>query len=243
MRERFLRFAESSYFSGTDNLECKMIKNKCILLTLFVFFILSCQKGNSNKIEQGRHIKGQVLISKKLPQIKITLDESFTYQGKFAFKIRDIAKGERYIFVDSDNYKIKRMFIAQFEEFLPANDEFYRYSFQDAMKIRNHKFKQNTYAYSNSESIAVNPEGESALTFKFLSDKGFTVEDELMMSRFVTVAGEDRKHELILFYVENVSESGHKLIEFYEDDNKTQVWQNISKYLTERSLQNFEIIE
>ncbi len=220
-----------------------MMRTKCILTTLLVFVILSCQKGSSNKVELERYIKGQNLISKKLPKIKITLDESFAYQGKFDFKISDIAKGERYIFVDSDNYKVKRMFMAQFEGFLASNDEFYRYSFANAMKIGNHKFRQNTYAYSNSESIAMNPEGEAALTFKLLTDKGFTIEDEMMMSRFVTVAGEERKHELILFYVENVSESGHKLIEFYEDDTETQIWQDISKHLTERSLQNFEIIE
>ena len=220
-----------------------MMRTKCILTTLLVFVILSCQKGSSNKVELERYIKGQNLISKKLPKIKITLDESFAYQGKFDFKISDIAKGERYIFVDSDNYKVKRMFMAQFEGFLASNDKFYRYSFANAMKIGNHKFRQNTYAYSNSESIAMNPEGEAALTFKLLTDKGFTIEDEMMMSRFVTVAGEERKHELILFYVENVSESGHRLIEFYEDDTETQIWQDISKRLTERSLQNFEIIE
>ncbi len=220
-----------------------MMRTKCILTTLLVFVILSSQKGSSNKVELERYIKGQNLISKKLPKIKITLDESFAYQGKFDFKISDIAKGERYIFVDSDNYKVKRMFMAQFEGFLASNDEFYRYRFANATKIGNHKFRQNTYAYSNSESIAMNPEGEAALTFKLLTDKGFTIEDEMMMSRFVTVAGEERKHELILFYVENVSESGHKLIEFYEDDTETQIWQDISKHLTERSLQNFEIIE
>ena len=126
---------------------------------------------------------------------------------------------------------------------MPANDEFYRYSFKNATKLGNHKFRQNTYAYSNSEAIAANPEGEAALTYNFLTNQGFKVEDELMMSRFVTVAGEDRKHELILFYFENVSESGHKLMKFYQGDHVTQVWQDISKHLTERSLKNFEILE
>ena len=220
-----------------------MLRYKYLLFLFFGFLILSCQKDSLNRAEQVRYVNGQILISEKLPPIKIIFEESFAYQGKFDFKIRDIAKGERYIFVDSENYKIKRIFIAQFEGFLPSNSEFYRYRFENATKIGNHKFKQNTYAYSNSESIATNPEGEAALTFKFLREKGFAIEDELMMSRFVTVAGEDRKHELILYYLENVSESGHKLAEFYEENDETLIWQNISKYLTERSLQNFEVIE
>jgi len=192
------------------------MKNGWLFLTLLILFILSCQNGGSEKIKQARYVDGQILISQKLPKIKIAVDESFAYQGKFDFKIRDVAKGERYISVDSRNNEIKRMFIAQFEFFLPSNDEFYRYSFKNAMEIGSHKFKQNTYAYSNAEAIAANPEGEAALTFKFLTGRGFKIEDELMVSRFVTVAGQDRKHELILFYLENVSESGHKLGEFYE---------------------------
>ncbi len=220
-----------------------MMVSKRILFFLFAFLILSCGKDSPSKEEQERYVEGQSLFSMKLPKIKIALDEAFAYQGKFDFKIRDVAEGERYIFVDSENLKITRMFIAQFEWFLPSNDESYRYSFTNAMKMGNHKFRQNTYAYSNSESLAANPAGEAALTFKFLSDKGFEIEDELMMSRFVTVDGEDRKHELILFYMENVSDSGYELKEFYDDDSETQIWLDISKSITERSLRNFEIIE
>lgn len=219
------------------------MKNGWIFFTLIILFIWSCQKNSSGKVEQERYVNGQILISQNLPKIKIAIDKSFIYQGNFDFKIRDIAEGERYIFVDSENNEIKRMFIAQFEGFLPSNDEFYRYSFKNATQMGHHQFRQNTYAYSNSESIADNSEGEAALTFKFLTDKGFKIEDELMMSRFVTVAGENKKHELILFYLENVSESGHRLIEFYKDDRATKTWRDISQGLTERSLKNFEIME
>jgi len=219
------------------------LRNGYLISILILLVFTSCQKNSPGKEENGRFVMGQILTSEKLPKIKIALDDSFVYQGKIDFKIRDIAIGERYIFIDSENHIVKRMFIAQFEGFLPSSEEFYRYSFVNATEMGNHKFRQNTYAFSNSESMAANPVGEAALTFNFLKDKGFKVEDELMMSRFVTVAGKDKKHELILFYVENVSESGHRLENFYEDDSETQIWQDISKYLTERSLQIFEIIE
>ena len=39
----------------------------------------------------------------------------------------------------------------------------------------------------------------------FLRERGYRLEDELMLSRFATVAGPDKKHELILFYIENVA--------------------------------------
>lgn len=68
------------------------MKNEWLFFTLLILFILSCQKGISKKIEQERYVDGQILISQKLPKIKITLDESFTYQGKFDFKIEILRK-------------------------------------------------------------------------------------------------------------------------------------------------------
>ena len=220
------------------------MKNISLLLNLIILSILSCQKGIPDEEIQDRYVEGQTLISKNLPEIKISIDRSFVYVGKFDFKIRNVAAGERFVFVESEDNKIKRMFIAQFEGFLPSIDDFYRYNMENASQLGNHKFRQNTYAYSNLKSIAENPEGEAALTFNFLKDKGFTLEDEWMMSRFVTVTGVDKKHELILFYLENVSDSGHQLIEFYDaEDNNTEIWKHISKSLTERSLQHFKVIE
>jgi hypothetical protein len=55
------------------------------------------------------------------------------------------------------------------------------------------------------------------------------------------VPDEEKTHELILFYIENASSSNHKLAEFYEGDDDTEVWKKISKELTERSLKAFKI--
>jgi hypothetical protein len=65
--------------------------------------------------------------------------------------------------------------------------------------------------------------------------------DELMMSRFVTVPDEAKKHELILFYIENVSSTKHKLNEFYKGNDETEIWRQISQELTSRSLKAFKI--
>ncbi len=188
-----------------------------------------------------RFVKGRVLVSSGLPDIRVKVSKAFRYVGKFDFTIRDVAKGERYVFAETEGRKIKRLFIAQFEAILPASAVTYNYSFKDALTLGGHKFRQNTFAYSNRESRRENPLGEGALTADFLSRKGYTLEDELMMSRFVTVPDAARKHELILFYVENVSGSGHRLQEFYAGDTETPVWQEISRGLTGRSLENFSV--
>lgn len=190
-----------------------------------------------------RVVQGNTLISTALPNIRIRIDRAFRYVGKIDFKIRDVAQGERYIFVESQDKVITRMFIAQFEGFLSNNAMTYNYSFQNALDLNGHRFKQNTFAYSNKEARTKNPTGEAALTAAFLRENGLALEDELMMSRFVTVPDSERRHELILFYVENASSTGRRLQEFYERDTETEVWKELSKTLTAKSLKNFEILQ
>ena len=191
--------------------------------------------------QNERKVIGKTLISNQLPQIRVELNGNFKFVGKFNFTIRDVAKGERFVFVDARKDKIHRLFIAQFEAILPESNEIYRYNFDNAQKFSSHKFRQNTFAYSNLEAEKENPNGEATLTAKFLKSKGYLLEDELMMSRFVTVPDEAKKHELILFYLENVSKTKHKLAEFYKGDDETDVWRQISNALTNRSLKAFKI--
>jgi hypothetical protein len=191
---------------------------------------------------QKRSVVGKTLISDALPKIKVKLKGDFRYVGKFDFRIRDVAAGERYVFVEADrNKRIRRLFIAQFEGFLPGVAQTYNYRFDDALKFGAHKFRQNTYAYSNEESERENPQNEGALTAKFLREKGYKFEDEFMMSRFVTVPDAERRHELILFYIENVGPTGRRVSDFYRGDDETEIWREISAGLTERSLKAFEI--
>lgn len=191
---------------------------------------------------QKRAVRGKILLSDALPKIEIKLKGDFRYVGKFAFKIREVAAGERFVFVEADkNKRVQKLFIAQFEGFLPGVPETYNYRFDGALEFGKHKFRQNTFAYSNRESERENPENEGALTAKFLRRKGFSIEDEFMMSRFVTVPDAERRHELILFYIENVGPTGHRLNDFYRGDGETEIWRKISEDLTKRSLQSFEI--
>ena len=211
------------------------IKKYIILNALIAFAV-----GASNS--QTRTVEKQTLISTELPKIAITVDPAFKYIGKFDFVLKEIAKGERYVFVDADRgKKIKRLFIAQFEGFIPGNSHTYNYRFDNAELMAGHKFRQNTFAYSNLESERDAPAAEAALTAKFLRDRGYKLEDELMMSRFLTVPDAERRNELILFYLENASTTGKNIADFYADDEETTVWKNISVGLTARSREAFKV--
>jgi len=209
-----------------------------IAVRLFLFLTLFAVSGGA----QTRKVKGQTLISRDLPRIAVHVDKEFRYVGKFDFILKEIAKGERFVFVDADrNKKILRLFIAQFEGFLPGKPNTYNYSFDRAEIMAGQKFRQNTYAYSNVEAERENPTAEAALTAKFLRGRGFEVEDELMMSRFLTVPDAERRNELILFYLENVSKTGKTILDFYSGDSETDIWKEVSIGLTARSRNSFKL--
>lgn len=190
-----------------------------------------------------RTVKDNTIISNALPNIRVRVDRAFAYAGKIDFKIREVVQGERYVFIETQDKRIVRLFIAQFENFLPGNALTYNYSFEDALDWAGHRFKQNTFAFSNEEARSQNPDGEAALTAAFLREKGFVLEDELMASRFVTVPDSARRHELILFYIENVNATGRRLQELYHDGEETVLWKNLSHELALRARKNFEILK
>lgn len=193
--------------------------------------------------QPDRIVQDNVLTSSALPQTRIQVDQAFSYVGNFEFTIRDIAYGERHVFVDAQGSKVKRLFIFQFEGFLPNNEHFYRYTFTNAEVIAGFRFRQNTWAYSNASSAKENPAGEGPLTAEFLREKGYELEDELMMSRFLMVPDEAKRNEMILFYLENASSTGYTIASFYDEkDEPTAHWKSLSVGLTERSRRAFEVL-
>ncbi len=62
-----------------------------------------------------------------------------------------------------------------------------------------------------------------------------------MKSRFITLAGDDKKHELILYYMENVSTIGTALRDIFDNDEPSEIWKQISTKLKVRSQKRFVV--
>jgi len=195
------------------------------------------------EVPPRRYVRGRVLRSDKFPNIQLRLSKGFRFVGKFSFTVPNMAKGERYVFAETRGRKVKRLFIAQFETVLPDSSETYNYSFKDALILSGHKFKPNTFTFSRRASMKKDPPDEGVLTDEFLSRKGYILEDEVMVSRAVNVPDVERKHELILFYMENISESGHALRDFYNGEERTVIWRELSRDLTRRFFESFTVLK
>ena len=215
------------------------------------------QSSSSNIPIPERKVVNNVIISPVLPEIEIKVDPEFEYVGKFDFEIiassneyeddikgKAIAGGERVVFVNADASKaVKKLFIVQFEGFLPEFDYTYNYNFDNAEYIGKIKYRPNTWFYNSKELAIQNPNNEGAKTRNFLQDKGYSLEDEYMMSRFVGLASEDRVHEIIIYYIEMLGSTTGYSLDVYENEVAQEEKEKIRLDLVDRSKKSFSIIK
>lgn len=235
-----------------------------VLIAVFVF-LLSCQtkkkevkdEGQSVSTEEAlkRVVKSNVLISNDLPKIEIKVDDAFRFIGQFDFEIlassdeypeemrgKPVAAGERYVFASTDeDSSINKLFIVQFEGFLPENDFIYNYNFSSADSIGGNRYRHNTWFYDSKKLAQENPDGEGAITRTLLEDKGYALEDEFMMSRFVGLASEDRKNEIIIYYLEMLNKTTGLSLQEYENSISDEKVESIRNSFIARSIKSFDI--
>ncbi len=80
-------------------------------------------------------------------------------------------------------------------------------------------------------------------TVTFLEREGYQLESEQTVSRFARVVDAARRHELIIFYHENVLDTGHSLAEISEDGGVLPQHTAIAEALTKRSLKRFSVLD
>lgn len=211
----------------------------CGLLVVFWSSIFVANAVDSENPNQ--YMSEGILISRAEPSLAIDVVDDFEFVGRHPFAIRQVAAGERFVFVKAETRRIQKLLIVQFEGFLPGVDDFYRYDLTGKPIVAGLPFRSNGYAFNIVESAAANPESESAATYPFLEDKGFSVPDELMMWRSLTVADKARRKEMIIFYLEDVKAAGLALANLYVDDAATEVWIGIQEGLEKKANDSFRL--
>jgi len=241
--------------------------NKHIIPGVIFALLLCCQTQPKEAVRASmvdpqqeppqRSVEGNTLISHQLPPIKIEVAEEFSFVGSFDFEIiaasdeypkemqgKPVAAGERFVFAVWDADKvIEKLFIVQLEGFLPSNDFKYNYNFDHADFMGENKYRHNTWFYDSKKSAQQNPHSEGARTRTFLQEKGFQLADQFMMSRFVGLASTDRKHEIIIFYLEMLTQTTGYILRDFEQSISSEEREAIEGSLVKRSRKSFTIIE
>jgi hypothetical protein len=200
-----------------------------------------------------REVHGRLLRSSTLPKIAILVDDGFVYAGKSSFVLKEKAQVERFHFVQVEEKLIQRMIVVQFEGFLEGIEGSYRFGVPSVLAggdyrfspepipLGGHDYIHNTWAFDLVANMRSNPGNESGYTYRLLHEAGYEIPHEWIMSRFVRAVGPGSRSEIILFYMEALSELGIELREFPENAPPSRRYEEISKGVTERSLQAIQI--
>ena len=174
--------------------------------SLAIFFLLGSfvLTAAQNIDQSARAVKGRILISKDAPELRLKFGKKFKFAGSQRFVLYDRANAEQYFFVEAANNKIKRLYMLQFEGFLPKIDGTYDYNEPQTVEIGGSRYFSNTENIANVEAaLSAVPGSDIAKAAKFLQDKGFTLMKSLKYQRFVRVLDEDKRREFIILYIED----------------------------------------
>ncbi len=194
-------------------------------------------------VQASRNISGNIIVSETNPSLAVQVDQNFSYLGRHPITIGDVAAGERFVFAELSGTNANRLFIVQFEGFLPGIEDEYRYNLSNSPIVAGYPFRSNAYSFDLAQSVANNPGGESASTNKFLKARGLAAPKLWMMWRSLTVASADKRHEMILFYVEDAATHGMTMDDIYDPvtDRDTPVWKAMQADLEKRANASFQL--
>lgn len=172
--------------------------------------------------ESSARVEKNVFVADVPYTLRMTLDPKFQYLGRFPFDIKGIAGGYRYVWGETDIGKhLRRTFIVQAEGYYLGNQGSYKYGTPNPATLGGDVYQHNVWIYDNDQSAQENPGNESDLTRKFIRDKGYEWEFQLVMSRFARIVDESRKNEIIFFYFENLNSYTTKRVSDFPEEGKT----------------------
>ena len=214
----------------------KMSASLLALLVLYVSLLVSSQ------IRQAR-VEHNSFFSSDNPRITVEVDRKLKYVGSVPFTIDHEAAGYRYIFVQTNHGRhIAQMFIIQQEGFLATSNDTYKYPITRPVRLGNFEYQHSVFLYDNSAAAREQPGKEAWATQQFLADRGYSLDSELIMSRFARPADSQHKHEIIFFCFENLASYGHKLTDFPEGTDSPEK-QNIKARVDENCRGAFHVTD
>src|SRR5437660_12333609 len=175
-----------------------------VFVGLLLPAIVSAQSANKSAATQTRRVKGRVLTSTSLPPIRIKFDKSFKYVGSQSFILYDRAQVEQHFFVNANKQnRIKRMYMMQFEGYLPNIKATYDYPLTKTVNLGGQTYIVNSEGIPNvPAALKQNPQSDVTRAASFLESKGYRISESIMFQRFVRLVDDAKRNEFILLYVE-----------------------------------------
>jgi hypothetical protein len=191
-----------------------------------------------------RRVKGHTLTSTQLPPITIKFDKAFKYVGSQSFILYENARVEQYFFVADDEGRIKRMFMVQFESYLPSNNYTYDYKISNTVNLGGLDFMYDAAVVNVPLFRKQYPNSDAGRAAAFLEAKGYNLGGEdIMFERYIRLVDETRRNELLIVYYENLSGTGLTAADMSEKGRAAGQRDKIFQELRKRAIKSFTILK
>jgi hypothetical protein len=149
--------------------------------------------------DAARRTVQHVLHSAAMPPLTVTVSSDLTYLGRLNYDVQDVAQAEEHVFADTADGKLRRVFIAHFEHFLPGNEHVFNYPRLRMTTLGQHEYLHQTWAIREFDLFKI------PAMLEFLRSRNLGAEASWLVDRYVRAVDEERKNEVIFFYLEAAS--------------------------------------
>ncbi|HJU53125.1 MAG TPA: hypothetical protein VJ715_01090 [Pyrinomonadaceae bacterium] len=190
----------------------------------------------------ARRVEGRTLVSNALPPIRLKFDKDFDYVGTQSFILYNSAQVEQHFFVDADGGRIRRMFMVQFEGYLPTNKHIYDYKIKDTIRLGGLDFMYDTNVANVPAFRKQYPDSDAGRAAAFLEAKGYLLEGEdIIFQRYVRLVDEARRNELLVIYYENLKGTGLTAADLSADGRAAAERDRLFREVQKRALKGFKV--
>lgn len=159
------------------------------------------------KFSPKRVVSHQTLKSNSLPEIAIEVDDALRYLGEMRFTLIDVSRVELFLFAESVEQVVQRLFVVQFESYLPDNNFTYQYDPMEKVRLGEHNYLTDSSALKFDRVLRRRPEGDIAHWLHWLKRQGYdyTRFNDMIYQRFVRILDKFARSEMLMLYFENLS--------------------------------------
>ena len=191
--------------------------------------------GAPSTLAPERQVEGNVITSKRDPEVRIELPKSVLYVGADRWVLYGIADCELHAFVEADEQKdVQRLYWVQFESYLPTRPELsHQYDSVKHTSIGGLDFYVDTWAVSSRDKDE--PGSDSEHIKALIRAKGFKLPGARISVRLVHLLDEAKRKELMIIYSEDASATGFAADDLREGGKAYDRWPLIADGLLERA--------
>lgn len=193
------------------------------------------EQNPAQPLQVERKVQATTLTSLHDPALVIKLPTSARYVGGTRIVLYNASDCEIHVFVEADARKVvQRLYWIQFEGYLPSRPDLHHtYPFTETAKIAGLDFDVKARFGSSDEKPQSGSDLEQVRAL--LSARGYTLPDNMMNVRLVSMLDQEKRREFMMIYSEDLKPTGFTARDLMPGGKGEDHWAAIRKGLIDRA--------